>query len=109
MDHIELLRRLANADDRLSSAAFAEESTDPLGAKTHAIACLAALVGIGGTDASYAVATDAAVRAGVSTEELVHVITCTLPVVGVPRAVAAAQHLSVALGLELETFVSGDT
>jgi len=108
MDHIEVLRRLALADDRLSSDAFAEQAPIPLGAKPVAIARLAALVGVGGTDASFAATADAAVRAGASAEELVHVIICTVPVVGVPRAVAAAQHLSVALGLDLETFVSDD-
>lgn len=108
MDHIEVLRRLAVADDRLASDVFAEQAPSPLPARPRAIAAFAALVGVGGTDASFAAAADAAVRAGVSAEELVDVIVCAIPVVGAPRAVAAAQHLSVALGLDLETFVTGD-
>ncbi|MCD5348326.1 hypothetical protein PX701_10605 [Agromyces sp. H3Y2-19a] len=108
MDHIEALRRLAIADERLSSEVFGEPDTSSLTAKSLALSRLGALAGVGGTDASFAAVADAAVRAGASTAELVHVVVGVVPIVGAPRAVAAAQHLAVALGLDLETFITGD-
>lgn len=108
MDHIEALRRLAIADDRLTSSEFGEPDTGSLTAKSLALARFGALAGVGGTDASFCAVTDAAVAAGASSAEMVHVILGVVPIVGAPRAVAAAQHLAVALGLDLETFITGD-
>ncbi|MFE6964399.1 carboxymuconolactone decarboxylase family protein [Agromyces sp. NPDC057679] len=106
MDHLELLRRLAIDDDRLSGEGLPEPA-GPLGPKSLALARLGALCGVGGTDASFSSAVDGAIRAGSTAAELVQLIVAVAPVVGMPRAVAAAQHLAVALDLDLETFVSG--
>ncbi|GAA1782209.1 hypothetical protein [Agromyces lapidis] len=108
MDHLELLRRLAIDDDRLSGEGVAESEAGPLRSKPLALARLGALCGVGGTDASFSSAADAAIRAGSTAPELVQLIVSLVPVIGMPRAVAAAQHLAVALGLDLETFVTAD-
>lgn len=108
MDHLELLRRLAIDDDRLSLEGVAELDAGPLGPRSLALVRLGALCGVGGTDASFSSAVDAAIRAGATGPELVQLVVAVVPVVGMPRAVAAAQHLAVALGLDLETFVSAD-
>ncbi|MFF2389271.1 carboxymuconolactone decarboxylase family protein [Agromyces sp. NPDC058104] len=109
MDHLELLRRLAIDDDRLSGESLTEPGDGPLSPKALALARLGALCGVGGTDASFSSAVDAAIRAGATGPELVHLVVAVVPVVGMPRAVAAAQHLAVALGLDLETFVPSDS
>lgn len=108
MDHLELLRRLAIDDDRLSGENLAEPLAGPLSQKAFALARIGALCGVGGTDASFSSAVDAAIRAGATAVELVQLIAALVPIIGMPRAVAAAQHLAVALGLDLETFVSAD-
>ena len=108
MDHLELLRRLAIDDDRLANERFAESDRGPLDPRSLALARLGALCGVGGTDASFSSSADAAIRAGSTAPELVQLVVSLVPVIGMPRAVAAAQHLAVALGLDLETFVTAD-
>ncbi|REJ04827.1 hypothetical protein DY023_13015 [Microbacterium bovistercoris] len=100
MDHIEQLRRLAihsqDIDSDLVPASAAQESAP----RDDLIARFAALIAVGGTDASFGAIVDEAVRAQVSAAELVRIVMITAPTVGVPRVVAAAQRLIVALGLD---------
>ncbi|MGX5695828.1 carboxymuconolactone decarboxylase family protein [Agromyces soli] len=105
MDHIDYLRHLAVNDERLLDAP-APAGIGALAPKQLALARFAALVATGGSGASFAAAVDAATRAGVTDGELVDVIAAVLPVAGSPRAVAAAQHLSMALELDVEAFVA---
>lgn len=109
LDHIDYLRHLAINDERFLSEALADTEADALNPKQLALARFAALVATGGSGASFAAAADAATRAGVTDAELVHVIVAALPVIGSPKAVAAAQHLSVALELDAESFVADGT
>lgn len=107
MDYIDHLRRLSIHADELAPESTSVAAADELAPRDRAIARFAALVAIGGTDASFAAAVEAAVRARVSARELVHVILGVATVVGTPRAVSAAQHLIVALELDVDTFVPG--
>jgi alkylhydroperoxidase/carboxymuconolactone decarboxylase family protein YurZ len=103
LDHIDYLRHLSVCDVQ----ALAAPGLDALSPRQLAIVRFAALVGTGGSSASFAAAADEAIRSGVTDAELVDAIAGALPIVGSPRAVAAAQHLAVALELDLETFVDG--
>ena len=61
---------------------------------------LAALVAVGGSVPSYGVHADAAVDAGASPAEIVAVLVGLVPVVGLPRVVAAASSMALALGYD---------
>ena len=61
-----------------------------------------ALVAIGGDLPSYGAQADAAVNAGASATEIVDVLVSVVPVVGLPRVVAAAPKLAMALGYDTE-------
>jgi 4-carboxymuconolactone decarboxylase len=106
LDHIDYLRHLAVNDERLLGDAPPPAGIGALAPRQLALARFAALVATGGSGASFAAGADAATRAGVTDAELVDVIAAVLPVVGSPRAVAAAQHLSMALELDVESFVA---
>ena len=92
MDYIERLRRLAINDTRLAEpgaggTAVASGELDP---KTQTLVRLAALVAVGGAVPSYGEHADAAVSAGATAAEIVDVLVSVVPIVGLPRAVAAA-------------------
>ena len=107
MDYIDQLRRLSIHADELGPESHSVAATEALAPRDRAIVRFAALVAMGGTDASFSAAADEAARAQVSTRELVQVILGVATFVGMPRTVSAAQHLLVALELDVETFVPG--
>ncbi|MGB0099608.1 MAG: carboxymuconolactone decarboxylase family protein [Nocardioides sp.] len=104
MDHVEMLGRLAVGDARVAAAGLSGRppgSPRPvLDAKTRALVGLAALVATGGAEPSFGAQVDAAVAAGASDPEMVGVLVEVIPVVGLPRAVAAASALALALGYD---------
>ena len=57
--------------------------------KTAALVRLAALVAVGGAVPSYGAEADAAVSAGATVAEIVEVLVRLVPIVGLPRVVAA--------------------
>jgi len=102
-----------NYRDRLRSLAVNEVSAagedvafplDPtsLDPKTLALVRLAALVAVGGAEPSFGEQADAAVSAGASVDEIVDVLIGVCPLVGVPRVVAAAPRLALALGYDVD-------
>ena len=104
MDYTERLRRLAINDARL-----ADDDADGAGAgcgeldpKTLALVRFAALVAVGGADPSYGAQADAAVSAGATAAEIVDVLFGVVPVVGLPRVVAAAPKVAMALGYDTD-------
>ena len=103
MDYMERLRRLAINDARI-----ADDHDDGLGVvgeldpKTLALVRLAALVAVGGAVPSYGAQADAAVSAGATAAEIVDVLFGVLPIVGLPRVVAAAPKLALALGYDTD-------
>ena len=100
MDYKERLRRLAinEAEDALDLGDLPCD-LDP---RTRALVELAALIAVGGAVPSYGAQADAAVDAGATAADLVDVLVAVVPLVGVPRAVAAAPRLAMALGYDTE-------
>lgn len=98
MDHAELLRRLTINDARLDDGRALPAVSLPPG--TLALVRLAALLGTGGGGPSLGAEVEAALGAGVPAQEIVDVLTAAVPVVGLPRVVAAAPWAALALGLE---------
>ena len=104
MDYTDRLRRLAINDERL-----AEDGLDALGvgvvaldAKSLALARIAALVAVGGAEPSFGSQADAAVSVGATPSEIVDVLVGIIPVVGLPRVVAAAPMVAMALGHDID-------
>jgi alkylhydroperoxidase/carboxymuconolactone decarboxylase family protein YurZ len=105
LDYTERLRRLA-----INDARFADEDgvdgagveSEELDLKTLALVGLAALVAVGGAVPSYGAQTDAAVSAGATAAEIVDVLVSVIPIIGLPRVVAAAPKLAMALGYDTD-------
>ena len=103
VDYTERLRLLAINDDRLADETSpCRTGSGALDPKSMALARLAALITVGGAGASYGAQTDAAIGAGASAAEIVDVLVGVIPVVGLPRVVAAAPKLALALGYDIE-------
>ena len=103
MDHTEQLRRLA-----INDAGFAEHclrgahaGSAALDPKTQALIRLAALIAVGGSEPSFGAHADAAVSAGATAAEIVEVLVGVVPTVGLPRVVAAAPKVAMALGYDI--------
>jgi 4-carboxymuconolactone decarboxylase len=60
------------------------------------------LVAVGGAVPSYGAQADAAVNAGATAAEIVHVLVGVVPIVGLPCAVTAAPKLALALGYDTD-------
>jgi len=100
------LESLATAEEEIISSLLAmqlhnleESGFDP---RTYSLIKLATLVAIDAPPASYVAQVAFAIEAGVTPEEIVNVLVAVAPQVGIPKVVAAAPELMVALGLELE-------
>lgn len=104
MDYMDRLRRLAINDERLVDDDLGDDGAglENLDPKTLALARVAALVAIGGPEPSFGSQTDAAVSAGATPDEIVDVLVGIIAVVGVPRVVAAAPKLAMALGYDVD-------
>ena len=76
----------------------ASTSLDP---KTFSLVKIGALVALDAAPASYLWQVKAALDAGASPQEILGVLTAVAPQTGMPRVVAAAPEIMVALGLEL--------
>ena len=104
VDYTERLRCLTINDIRLgeTDGGEADFGSGTLDQKSLTLARLAALIAVGGAPASYGAQTDAAIGAGATTNEIVDVLVGVIPVVGLPRVVAAAPKLALALGYDME-------
>ena len=102
MDYTEQLRRLVINDARIGGDDAAGMECGTLDPRTLALVRLAALVAVGGAVPSFGAQTDAAVSAGASDAEIVEVLLGVISVVGLPRVVAAAPKLAMALGYEMD-------
>jgi 4-carboxymuconolactone decarboxylase len=107
VDYTERLRLPAINDTR-----FVEDGTcaalvdsDELDPKSLALVRLAALVAVGGGVPSYGAQADAAVGAGATATEIVDVLFGVVPILGLPRVVAAAPKLALALGHDINDVV----
>ena len=101
----EVLRRLAIRDDAFIQSVLAcpegGPPARPLDAKTCALARLASLIALDAGAPSYLWAVDTAHKAGATDAEIVACLACVMPAVGVPRVVAAAPKLALALGYDV--------
>ncbi|BDZ54860.1 carboxymuconolactone decarboxylase family protein [Agromyces marinus] len=95
MEPVERLRRLAV--DGEHSRSLAPRSLD---GRSLALSRIAALIAVGGPEASFGSEVDAAISEGATAEEIVDVLAGVIPVAGMPRAVAAAPKLALALGYD---------
>jgi alkylhydroperoxidase/carboxymuconolactone decarboxylase family protein YurZ len=102
LDYTERLRCLALNDARVGEGVDGEVESGELDPKSLALVRLAALVAVGGAVASYGAQADAAVNAGATAAEIVDALVGVVPVVGMPRVVAAAPKLALALGFDVE-------
>ncbi|QJW35076.1 carboxymuconolactone decarboxylase family protein [Cellulosimicrobium protaetiae] len=98
MDHAEVLRRLTINEERLADGAGLGD--DALSRRERALVRIAATVAVGAPVPTYGAEIDAAVEAGVDAAEVVGVLAAVVPLVGLPRVVAAAPRVALALGLE---------
>jgi 4-carboxymuconolactone decarboxylase len=72
-----------------------------LDAKTFSLVKIGALVAVDAAPASYLWQVKAALDAGATPQEILGVLTAVAPQTGMPRVVAAAPEIMLALGLEL--------
>ena len=102
MDYTERLRCLAINDARFAAGGVGGTGVESgeLDPKTLALVRLAALVAAGGAVPSYGAQADAAVNAGAMAAEIVDVLVGVVPIVGLPRVIAAAPKLAMALGYD---------
>jgi alkylhydroperoxidase/carboxymuconolactone decarboxylase family protein YurZ len=104
-DYRVTLRKLAIGDDALfdrvlsSDAATVRESS--LDAKTYGLVRLAALVAVGGSAPAYRQVIDAARAAGASLDEIVGTLMAVSAASGMPRVVAAAPYVGLAIGYDV--------
>jgi alkylhydroperoxidase/carboxymuconolactone decarboxylase family protein YurZ len=97
MDDVERLRRFC-VDDVPLEGGSAGPWSEALDARTVALIRIGALIATSAPPASMRSAVDEAVAAGVTVHEIVAVLDGLVGVVGLPRAVAAAPRIAVALG-----------
>ena len=108
MDYTDLLRQLSLHDqqgvaDVVGRAGTELAAYDPaLDPRTLALTRIAALVAVGGTVPSYGALADDAVDAGATAAEIAEVLVAVIPVIGLPRVVAAAPRLALALGHDID-------
>lgn len=86
-------------DDEMSEAGAGPRGLDPKGL---ALVRLAALIAVGGSVPSFGAQADVAVGAGASLTEIVDTLVGVIPIVGLPRVVAATPVLALALGYDTE-------
>jgi 4-carboxymuconolactone decarboxylase len=116
LDYKATLRKLALRDDRYIESLLAEDHASAaeagIDARAHALVRLGALIAVDAAPPSFMSATEAALEAGATYEELVGTLIVVMPVVGVARVVSAAPNLGLAIGYDvadaLEAFDTGD-
>ena len=97
MDAPELLRRYCINDPRLAEH-HDLSPTMQLDWRTTTLMRIAALIAVSAPEASMRTAVDAAIVAGVSSDEIIAVLDDLVRIVGLPRAVAEAPRIALALG-----------
>ena len=104
-DTHQTLSGIATGDMSLLDQALglrdAQLQSSVLDARTFALVKIAALIALDAPPASYAWQVANALGEGVSPEEIVAVLAAVAPQVGMPRVVAAAPEVMLALGLAL--------
>jgi alkylhydroperoxidase/carboxymuconolactone decarboxylase family protein YurZ len=94
LGEMELLERGASLRESLRK----ESKLDP---RSFSLVKIAALVAIDAPPASYLFQVTAALESGASPQDILGVLTAIAPQVGMPRVVAAAPEIMLALDLDL--------
>jgi 4-carboxymuconolactone decarboxylase len=102
MDYTERLTRLALNDFSFAQAPGGERGSPELDPKTLSLVRIAAMIAVDGAVSSFGAEADAAVAAGATPAEIVDVLVGVVPIIGLPRVVAAAPRLALALGYNTE-------
>jgi 4-carboxymuconolactone decarboxylase len=98
----ERLRRLSVNDPCfLEEALGSGHATVDLDRRTLALARLASLIALGGSEPTFGEYADAALSEGATCDEIVDVLIGVGTVVGTPRVVSAASRVAAALGVEV--------
>jgi alkylhydroperoxidase/carboxymuconolactone decarboxylase family protein YurZ len=110
----QVLTKLAIRDEAfiqsiLSGEERASIALSCLGAKTHALVRVAALIALEATAPSYMWAIESACEAGATEEEIVGCLVAVMPAVGVPRVVSAAPKLGLVLGYDVGAALEDST
>lgn len=99
------LRRIAVRDDRYIEALLQNDSASAtlagLDDRSHALIRIAGLVSVDAAPPAYMNCVEAALRAGVTHDEIVGVLVAVLPLVGIARVVSAAPNLGLAIGYDV--------
>jgi alkylhydroperoxidase/carboxymuconolactone decarboxylase family protein YurZ len=106
IDYRMTLRDLTIRADAFIDGVLSSEnvnmSSSKLEPRTHALVRLAALVAMGAAEPSYRQVVEAARDAGASAEEVVGTLVAVITATGVPRVVAAAPAVGLALGYDVQ-------
>ena len=78
------------------------QDASAMDAKTHALVRLAALIVVDAAPPTYQWATEGALSAGASDEEIIGTLITVAPVVGAARVVSAAPEIAIALGYPID-------
>jgi alkylhydroperoxidase/carboxymuconolactone decarboxylase family protein YurZ len=102
----DTLEALATAEEDVIASLLAMQlhnlEQSGFDARTYSLIKLATLIAIDAPPASYVAQVAFAIEAGVKPDEIVNVLVAVAPQVGIPKVIAAAPELMLALGLELE-------
>jgi 4-carboxymuconolactone decarboxylase len=105
-DTAERLEGLAAAEDDLITSLLEMQihnrDASGLDPRTYSLVKIAALIALDAPPASYVAQVAFALESGVDPDDILKVVVAVAPQVGIPRAVAAAPELMLALGLTLE-------
>jgi 4-carboxymuconolactone decarboxylase len=96
----EILRRLADGDDRPPPVRALDD-------RTAALARIAALVSLRACPAAYRGTVAGALAAGASVDEVLDTLRAVAPTVGLARVVSAAPHLADAVGYDVDAALEG--
>ena len=102
----DTLEALAAAEDSIITSLLEMQiqnlEASGLDPRTYSLVKIATLIAIGAPQASYVAQVAFAIEAGVKPDEIVNLLVTVAPQVGLPKVIAAAPELMLALGLELE-------
>jgi alkylhydroperoxidase/carboxymuconolactone decarboxylase family protein YurZ len=111
-DTAERLEGLATAEEDLITSLLEMQihnrDASGLDPRTYSLVKIAALIALDAPPASYVAQVAFALESGVDPDDILKVVVAVAPQVGIPRAVAAAPELMLALGLTLEAEAAGD-
>jgi alkylhydroperoxidase/carboxymuconolactone decarboxylase family protein YurZ len=103
----DTLEGIATAEEELLASLLAMQlhnlEASGLDERTYSLVKIAALIALDAPPASYMAQVAFALENDVEPKDILRVLVAVAPQVGLPKAIAAAPELMLALGLELET------